>query len=228
MFKQAYATVFEGDARWRGIQIPQAATYAWDEGSSYVKHPPYFVDMPAKPAATSELGGMRVLAVLGDSITTDHISPLARIKPDSPAGRYLVGLVSSPRTSIPTAPVAATTRSSCAGLSPTFVSRTCWRAGPRAASRATCRPRSHAHLRCGMKYQADQVPLLVLAGRDYGCGSSRDWAAKGTRLLGVRAVLAESFERIHRSNLVGMGVVAAGVLARRQRAQPGPRRRGDL
>jgi aconitate hydratase len=208
MFKQAYATVFDGDSRWRGIQVPQAATYAWDENSSYVKHPPYFVDMPATPTAAAELSGMRVLAVLGDSITTDHISPAGSIKPDSPAGHYLVSL----------------------GIeSKDFNSYGARRGNHEVMVRGTfANPRLNNLLARGteggvtrflpgrevmpiydaaMKYQAARVPLLVLAGHDYGCGSSRDWAAKGTRLLGVRAVLAESFERIHRSNLVGMGVV---------------------
>ncbi len=208
MFKQAYATVFEGDSHWRGIQVPQAATYAWDERSSYVKHPPYFVDMPETPGAPSELSGMRVLAVLGDSITTDHISPAGSIKPDSPAGRHLVGLGIKPKD---------------------FNSYGARRGNHEVMVRGTfANPRLNNLLARGteggvtrflpgrevmpiydaaMKYQAARVPLLVLAGHDYGCGSSRDWAAKGTRLLGVRAVLAESFERIHRSNLVGMGVV---------------------
>jgi aconitate hydratase len=208
MFKQAYATVFEGDARWRGIQVPQAATYAWDEGSSYVKHPPYFVDMPAKPAVTSELGGMRVLAVLGDGITTDHISPAGSIKPDSPAGRYLTGLGIQPKDFNSYGSRRGNHEVMVRGTFANIRIKNLLARGTEGGLTRYLPGREVMPIYdAAMKYQADQVPLLVLAGRDYGCGSSRDWAAKGTRLLGVRAVLAESFERIHRSNLVGMGVV---------------------
>jgi aconitate hydratase len=208
MFTQAYATVFEGDSRWRDIRVPQAATYAWDEGSSYVKHPPYFVDMPAKPVATDELGGMRVLAVLGDSITTDHISPAGTIKPDSPAGRYLVGLGIEPKDFNSYGARRGNHEVMVRG---TFANLRLKNLLVRGSEGGVTRYLPGREIMpiydAATKYQAAHVPLLVLAGRDYGCGSSRDWAAKGPRLLGVRAVLAESFERIHRSNLVGMGVL---------------------
>jgi aconitate hydratase len=208
MFKQAYATVFEGDARWRGIQVPQAATYAWDEGSSYVKHPPYFVDMPATPAAANELGGMRVLAMLGDSITTDHISPAGSIKPDSPAGRYLVGLGIQPKDFNSYGSRRGNHEVMVRGTFANIRIKNLLARGTEGGVTRYLPGREVMPIYdAAMKYQSDRVPLMVLAGRDYGCGSSRDWAAKGTRLLGVRAVLAESFERIHRSNLVGMGVV---------------------
>jgi aconitate hydratase len=208
MFKQAYATVFEGDARWRGIQVPPGATYAWDEGSNYVKHPPYFVDMPVAPAAAGELHGMRVLAVLGDSITTDHISPAGSIKADSPAGRYLTGLGIEPKDFNSYGSRRGNHEVMVRGTFANIRIRNLLARGTEGGVTRYLPGREVMPIYdAAMKYQADQVPLLVLAGRDYGCGSSRDWAAKGTRLLGVRAVLAESFERIHRSNLVGMGVL---------------------
>jgi aconitate hydratase len=208
MFKQAYASVFEGDSRWRGIAVPQAATYAWDEGSSYVKHPPYFVGMPAAPISAGELVGMRALAVLGDNITTDHISPAGSIKPDSPAGRYLVSLGIPPKDFNSYGSRRGNHEVMVRG---TFANLRLKNLLARGTEGGVTRYLPGHDVMsiydAAVKYQADQVPLLVLAGRDYGCGSSRDWAAKGTRLLGVRAVLAEGFERIHRSNLVGMGVV---------------------
>ena len=208
MFKQAYATVFEGDSRWRGIQVPSGATYAWDEGSSYVKHPPYFVDMPATPTAAAELSGMRVLAVLADSITTDHISPAGSIKPDSPAGRYLVGLGISPKDFNSYGSRRGNHEVMVRGTFANVRLKNLLARGTEGGVTRYLPGREVMPIYdAAMKYQAANVPLLVLAGRDYGCGSSRDWAAKGTRLLGVRAVLAESFERIHRSNLVGMGVL---------------------
>jgi len=208
MFTQAYATVFEGDSRWRGIQVPKTATYAWDENSSYVKHPPYFVDMPAIPPAAGELRGMRVLAVLGDSITTDHISPAGSIKPDSPAGRYLVGLGIEPRDFNSYGARRGNHEVMVRGTFANIRLKNLLARGTEGGVTRFLPGREIMPIYdAAMKYQTAKVPLLVLAGRDYGCGSSRDWAAKGTRLLGVRAVLAESLERIHRSNLVGMGVV---------------------
>jgi aconitate hydratase len=208
MFQQAYATVFEGDSRWRGIQVSTDATYAWDDRSSYVKHPPYFMDMPAKPAAPNELTGMRVLAHLGDSITTDHISPAGSIKPDSPAGRYLQGLGIAPKDFNSYGSRRGNHEVMVRGTFANIRIKNLLARGTEGGLTRYLPGQDVLPIYdAAMKYQAAQVPLLVLAGRDYGCGSSRDWAAKGTRLLGVRAVLAESFERIHRSNLVGMGVV---------------------
>jgi aconitate hydratase len=208
MFKQAYATVFYGDSQWRDIPVAKGATYAWNEASSYVKHPPYFVDMPATPSAVAELSDMRVLAVLGDSITTDHISPAGSIKPNSPAGRYLVGLGIEPKDFNSYGARRGNHEVMVRG---TFANIRIKNLLARGTEGGVTRHLPGREIMpiydAAMKYQADQTSLLVLAGRDYGCGSSRDWAAKGTRLLGVRAVLAESFERIHRSNLVGMGVL---------------------
>jgi aconitate hydratase len=207
-FRKQYGEVFLGDASWRGLRVPEGDLYAWDAKSTYIQHPPYFVDMPAEPAPIRDIRGARVLAMLGDSITTDHISPAGSIKPDSPAGQYLIGL----------------------GVKPAeFNSYGARRGNHEVMMRGTfanVRLRNElapgteggwsAHLPgkekmsiydAAMRYKAEGVPLLVIAGKEYGSGSSRDWAAKGTLLLGVRAVIAESFERIHRSNLVGMGVL---------------------
>ena len=208
MFSQAYATVFEGDARWRGLRIPEGATYAWDDKSTYVKHPPYFVDMPRTPSAASDITGARVLALLGDSITTDHISPAGSIKKDSPAGRYLMGLGVDAKD--------FNSYGSRRGNHEVMVRGTFANIRLKNLLAPGTEGGVTRHLPDGevvpiydaaMKYATAKVPLIVVAGREYGCGSSRDWAAKGTRLLGVRAVIAESYERIHRSNLIGMGVV---------------------
>jgi aconitate hydratase len=207
-FSQAYATVFEGDARWRGLRIPEGATYAWDDKSTYVKHPPYFVDMPRSPATACEVTNARVLALLGDSITTDHISPAGSIKKDSPAGKYLLGLGVDAKD--------FNSYGSRRGNHEVMVRGTFANIRLKNLLAPGTEGGVTRHLPDGeqlsiydaaMKYAAEKVSLVVLAGREYGCGSSRDWAAKGTRLLGVRAVIAESFERIHRSNLIGMGVV---------------------
>jgi aconitate hydratase len=207
MFERQYRDVFAGDERWRSLPLPEGSTYRWDPASTYVRLPPYFVGMPAAPAPVEDLRGARALAVFGDSITTDHISPAGAIKVDSPAGRYLVEHGVAPRD---------------------FNSYGARRGNHEVMMRGTfanVRLRNRMvpeieggyslHLPDGeplpiydaaMKYQREGVPLVVLAGKEYGTGSSRDWAAKGPRLLGVRAVIAESFERIHRSNLVGMGI----------------------
>jgi aconitate hydratase len=208
MYQKSYGSVFAGDTRWQSLPVPEGELYAWDPNSTYIQHPPYFVDMPAEPQPIQDIRGARVLVMLGDSITTDHISPAGSIKPDSPAGKYLIAR----------------------GVKPAdFNSYGARRGNHEVMMRGTfanIRLRNELvpgteggitlHLPetepipiydAAMKYQAEGVPLLVIAGKEYGSGSSRDWAAKGTRLLGVRAVIAESFERIHRSNLVGMGVL---------------------
>lgn len=208
MFQRSYADVFAGDERWRALEVPSGAFYEWDERSTYVRNPPYFEGMPASPAPLTDVRGARVLAVLADSVTTDHISPAGNIKADSPAGRWLVdGGVD---------PGEFNSYGSRRGnhevmIRGTFANiRIRNRLAPGTEGGVT------RHLPDGevmsiydaaRRYQGDGVPLVVLAGKEYGTGSSRDWAAKGTALLGVRAVLAESFERIHRSNLVGMGVL---------------------
>ncbi len=208
MFQKEYADVYAGDERWNGLDVPEGATYAWDPESTYVRLPPYFTDMPAEPAPVQDVKGARVLGLFADSITTDHISPAGSIKASSPAGKYLQEHGVAPKD---------------------FNSYGARRGNHEAMMRGTfanVRLRNRLvpeieggftlHLPDGeplpiydaaMKYQAEGIPTVILAGKEYGTGSSRDWAAKGPRLLGVRAAIAESFERIHRSNLVGMGVM---------------------
>ncbi len=207
MFQQSYAGVFAGDEHWRGIKVPAGKLYTWDAKSTYVKNPPYFEGMSRTPPALSDIRGARALAVLGDSVTTDHISPAGNIAKSSPAARYLIEQ----------------------GVKPAdFNSYGARRGNHEVMVRGTfanIRLRNQlvpgieggvtVHLPSGeqtsiydaaMRYKEERTPLIILAGREYGTGSSRDWAAKGTMLLGVRAVIAESFERIHRSNLIGMGI----------------------
>ncbi len=208
MFRARYANVFEGDDKWRSISVTGSDTYGWSSGSTYVQNPPYFEGMSMTPAPVTDIQDARLLAVLGDSITTDHISPAGSIKADGPAGRY---------------------------LSEHQVARADFNSyGARRGNHEVMMRGTFANIRirnemvpgveggmtkyiptgetlaiydAAMKYKADGTPLVIVAGKEYGTGSSRDWAAKGTNLLGVRAVIAESFERIHRSNLVGMGVL---------------------
>jgi len=209
MFTKDYATVFEGDHRWKSLDTPTGKTFEWDPQSTYVRKPPYFENMPATPTPVVDITGARVLAILGDSVTTDHISPAGNIKADSPAGKYLEahGVARNDFNSY----------------------------GSRRGNHEVMIRGTFANIRlknmlldgveggftrnylnggaqetiydASMAYQAAGVALVILAGKEYGSGSSRDWAAKGTALLGVRAVIAESFERIHRSNLIGMGVL---------------------
>ncbi len=219
MFTKDYASVFEGDHRWKSLDTPTGKTFEWDEKSTYVRKPPYFEGMPRNPQPVKDIHGARVMAILGDSVTTDHISPAGNIKADSPAGKYLAehGIDRADFNSY----------------------------GSRRGNHEVMIRGTFANIRlknllldgveggftrnflangeqstiydASMQYQAAGIPLVILAGKEYGSGSSRDWAAKGTALLGVRAVIAESFERIHRSNLIGMGVLplqfAAGTSA---------------
>ena len=207
MFREQYKDVYAGDERWNSLDVPEGDTYAWDPDSTYVRQPPYFVDMPAEPAPVQDVHGARVLAVFADSITTDHISPAGSIKVVSPAGKYLIDHGVAPKD---------------------FNSYGARRGNHEVMMRGTfanIRIRNKmvpeieggftVHLPDGeplsiydaaMKYKQENVPTVVFAGKEYGTGSSRDWAAKGPLLQGVRAVIAETFERIHRSNLVGMGI----------------------
>jgi aconitate hydratase len=222
MFRRSYGEVFAGDERWNGLQVPAGERFAWDEGSTYVRLPPYFIDLPPEPAAVADVASARVLALLGDSVTTDHISPAGAIKRDGPAGRYLIEHGVEPRDFNS---YGARRGNHEVMMRGTFANiRLRNRLGVRAggggpeplpeggytrylAGPADDEPERMWIYDAAMRYMQDGVDLVVIAGREYGSGSSRDWAAKGTRLLGVRAVLAESFERIHRSNLVGMGVL---------------------
>jgi aconitate hydratase len=207
MFKKSYSNVFEGDERWKAIQVPEDDRYTWPD-STYVRRPPFFEDMDEEPAAELDpVENARVLAKLGDSITTDHISPAGAIKKDSPAGRWLMEQGVDVRD--------FNSYGSRRGNHEVMMRGTF--ANVRLRNELVEREGGWTrHMPSGeempiydaaMKYADDGVPLVVLAGKEYGSGSSRDWAAKGTLLLGVRAVIAESFERIHRSNLIGMGVL---------------------
>jgi aconitate hydratase len=208
MFATAYATVFQGDARWRGIPVPQGSTYLWDESSTYIKHPPYFDGMAKTTPAVEEIANARVLALLGDSITTDHISPAGSIKKDSPAGRYLVGLGVEAKNFNSYGARRGNHEVMVRGTFANIRLKNLLAPGTEGGvTRHLPSGDALAIYDAARRYDSEKVPLVVLAGREYGCGSSRDWAAKGTRLLGVRAVIAQSYERIHRSNLIGMGVV---------------------
>jgi aconitate hydratase len=208
MFRTAYGQVFDGDERWRSLPVPASGAYEWSDASTYVRRPPYFDAMPDEPPPLADVEGARALAVLGDSVTTDHISPAGAIHPDSPAGRWLIGQG-----------VAAADFNSYGSrrgnhevmIRGTFANRRIRnRLAPGTEGGVTVHQPSGEQAsiyEAAERYRAEGVPLVVLAGKEYGSGSSRDWAAKGTALLGVRAVIAESFERIHRSNLIGMGVL---------------------
>jgi aconitate hydratase len=208
MFNREYRDVFAGDERWNGLAVPRGDTYAWEESSTYVRQPPYFVGMPAEPPPVDDVLGARVLGVFGDSITTDHISPAGSIKASSPAGKYLIEHGVAPKDFNSYGSRRGNHEVMMRG---TFANvRIRNRMVPEIEGGFTLHLPSGEPLpiyEAAMRYQQEGVPTIVLAGKEYGTGSSRDWAAKGPRLLGVRAVIAESFERIHRSNLVGMGVV---------------------
>jgi aconitate hydratase len=208
MFKNVYADVFAGDTQWQSLSIPEGDLFAWEKTSTYVKNPPYFEGMAAQPGDVAEIKDARVLAVLGDSITTDHISPAGSIKADSPAGKYLLahGVTKDDFNSY----------GSRRGNHEVMVRGTFANVRLRNQLAPGTEGGFTKHMPSGevmsiydasVKYIADGVPLFVIAGKEYGSGSSRDWAAKGPKLLGIHAVLAESYERIHRSNLVGMGIL---------------------
>ncbi|MFI5115027.1 MAG: aconitate hydratase, partial [Terriglobales bacterium] len=207
MFRKSYAEVYSGDERWRGLPVPKGETYAWGKDSTYIRQAPYFDDMTLKPSAVADIKGARVLAVLGDSVTTDHISPAGSIKKDGPSGKYLIAHGVQPAD--------FNSYGSRRGNHEVMVRGTF--ANVRLRNKMVNTEGGFTrHLPDGAemsifdaseKYHAEKVPLVILAGKEYGSGSSRDWAAKGPRLLGVRAVIAESYERIHRSNLVGMGIL---------------------
>jgi aconitate hydratase len=208
MFSKEYADAFAGDEQWKALPIPEGDLYAWDEKSTYIKNPPYFEGMERNPSEISDLRGLRALAVLGDSITTDHISPAGSIPPDSPAGKYLIASGVQPKDFNS---YGARRGNHEVMMRGTFANiRLRNQLAPGTEGGWTTHQPSGEKMSiydAAMKYRSEGVPLLVIAGKEYGSGSSRDWAAKGTILLGVRVVLAESFERIHRSNLVGMGVL---------------------
>jgi aconitate hydratase len=210
MFSNDYADVFAGDERWRSLPTPEGKTFAWDEDSTYVRKPPYFDGMPDEPEPVTDIDGARVLLKLGDSVTTDHISPAGAIKKDSPAGRYLQENGVGPRDFNSYGSRRGNHEVMIRGTFANIRLRNQLAPGTEGGvTRDFTRPDGPQAFiyDASQDYQAAGIPLVVLAGKEYGSGSSRDWAAKGTSLLGVHAVIAESFERIHRSNLIGMGVV---------------------
>ena len=210
MFKKQYGSVFEGDARWKGLPTPTGATFAWDEKSTYVKKAPYFDGMKMTPDPVKDIHSARVLALLGDSVTTDHISPASSIKVDSPAGKYLtdLGVARADFNSYGSrrGNHEIMIRGTFANIRLKNLLLDGVEGGYTRDFTKADGPQSFI-FDASENYRAEGTPLVVLGGKEYGTGSSRDWAAKGTSLLGVKAVIAESFERIHRSNLIGMGVV---------------------
>ncbi|HEV2370951.1 MAG TPA: aconitate hydratase AcnA [Streptosporangiaceae bacterium] len=208
MFTRDYADVFEGDERWRGLPVPSGDTFAWDSASTYVRHPPYFGGMPAQPAPVHDIGGARVLAMLGDSVTTDHISPAGAIKTESPAGEYLLSHGVARRDFNSYGSRRGNHEVMIRGTFANIRLRNILAPGTEGGVTVKLPEGEQLSIyEAAQRYQAEGTPLIVLGGKEYGSGSSRDWAAKGALLLGVRAVLVESFERIHRSNLIGMGVL---------------------
>ncbi len=208
MFASSYGDVFKGDERWRGLDVPTGDRFIWADDSTYVRLPPYFVNLAPEPKPVVDITGARVLALLGDSVTTDHISPAGAIKRDGPAGLYLQAHGVDPKDFNS---YGARRGNHEVMMRGTFANiRLRNQLAPGTEGGVTRKLPEDAQMSiydAAMAYISEGVPLVVLAGKEYGSGSSRDWAAKGTRLLGVRAVLAESYERIHRSNLVGMGVL---------------------
>ena len=218
MFQRSYDSVYAGDERWRTLPVPAGERFVWEAGSTYVRNPPYFENLPREPEPITDIEGARVLALLGDSVTTDHISPAGSIKRDSPAGAYLQEHGVQPRDfnsygsrrgnhEVMMRGTFANIRLKNALAPGTEGGVTTYLGSPGQAGAGDKGGEQMAIYDAAMRYAQEGVPLVVLAGKEYGTGSSRDWAAKGTKLLGVRAVIAESFERIHRSNLVGMGVL---------------------
>jgi aconitate hydratase len=208
MFRKEYAAVFAGDEKWQSIKVPESDTYAWQADSTYIQHPPFFADITGAPPKVEDVCQARILALLGDSVTTDHISPAGNIKADSPAGRYL--------REHGVQPADFNSYGSRRGNHEVMMRGTFANIRIRNEMLGGEEGGNTLHVPSGeklaiydasMRYQAESTPLVIVAGKEYGTGSSRDWAAKGTNLLGVKAVIAESFERIHRSNLVGMGVL---------------------
>jgi aconitate hydratase len=210
MFRKNYGDVFKGDARWNGIASPDGDLYAWSDASTYIKNPPYFDGMTMAVGSIDDIHGARVLGLFGDSITTDHISPAGSIKKDSPAGRFLVSRGVQPADFNSYGSRRGNDDVMVRGTFANIRIKNLMFGGEEGGNTlyfGSNPPEKMAIYDAAVKYKADGVPLVVIAGKEYGTGSSRDWAAKGTILLGVKAVIAESFERIHRSNLVGMGVL---------------------
>ncbi|ENW93790.1 aconitate hydratase AcnA [Acinetobacter sp. NIPH 298] len=208
MFHKEYAAVFDGDETWQAIQIPQSQTYAWQDNSTYIRHPPFFEGIEQPPKAITNIEQARILAVLGDSVTTDHISPAGNIKKDSPAGRYLQEQGVDPNDFNSYGSRRGNHEVMMRGTFANIRIKNEMLGGEEGGNTIHIPTSEKLSIYdTSMRYQQEQTPLIIIAGKEYGTGSSRDWAAKGTNLLGIKAVIAESFERIHRSNLVGMGVL---------------------
>jgi aconitate hydratase len=210
MFHKTYASVFDGDERWNALAVPEGKLFAWDPESTYVRQPPFFADLPREPEPVPDIEGARVLAVLGDSVTTDHISPAGAIKVGGPAARYLNEHGVETRDFNSFGSRRGNHEVMMRGTFANIRLRNLLAPGTEGGVTVYLGDETGEQLSiydAAMRYIKQQIPLVVLAGKEYGSGSSRDWAAKGTTLLGVRAVIAQSFERIHRSNLVGMGVL---------------------
>jgi aconitate hydratase len=208
MFKSRYADVFRGDDNWAKLAVAPSERYAWDPSSEYVKKPPYFDGMPAQPAPLQDIDGARALAVLGDSVTTDHISPAGNIAKASPAGAYLIAHGIEPKDFNSYGARRGNHEVMVRGTFANVRLRNALVPGVEGGvTRYLPAGETMSIFDASVKYRHDGTPLVILAGREYGSGSSRDWAAKGPYLLGVKAVIAESFERIHRSNLIGMGIL---------------------
>jgi aconitate hydratase len=212
MFRKSYGEVFEGDERWASLEVPTGELFAWDPDSTYVRQPPFFEGLQAAPQPLTDIESARALAVLGDSVTTDHISPAGAIKRDSPAGRYLIDNGVQPKDFNSYGSRRGNHEVMMRGTFANIRLRNQLAPGTEGGVTVYLGKDGEGEEQmpiydAAMRYLEEGIPLVVLAGKEYGSGSSRDWAAKGTRLLGVRAVIAESFERIHRSNLVGMGVL---------------------
>ena len=209
MFKSRYSDVFKGDEFWQKVSVPEGETFAWDSASTYNNNPPYFKGMKKDPEAVKDINGASVLGLFGDSITTDHISPAGSFKPETPAGAYLVGRGVKPsdfnQYGARRGHDEVMTRGTFANIR---LKNEMVKSGKEGGYTTYIPDGSETTIfEASMKYQQAGKPLVVFAGKEYGTGSSRDWAAKGTRLLGIKAVVTESFERIHRSNLIGMGVI---------------------
>jgi aconitate hydratase len=207
MFRKSYGEVYEGDPQWRSLPVPQGQTYVWETDSTYIRQAPYFDDMKLKPAAVEDIRSARVLALLGDSVTTDHISPAGSIKKDSPAGKYLMEHGVKPADFNSYGSRRGNHEVMVRGTFANVRLRNKMVSTEGGFTRHQPDGTEMSIFDASAKYIAEGVPLVILSGKEYGSGSSRDWAAKGPRLLGVRAVIAESYERIHRSNLVGMGIL---------------------
>jgi len=208
MFKARYSDVFAGDENWAKLAVPTGERYAWDPKSEYVKHPPYFENMPAEPAAVADIRGARVLVMVGDSVTTDHISPAGNIAKSSPAAQYLMERGVQPGDFNSYGARRGNHEVMVRGTFANVRLRNMLVPGVEGGvTRYLPTGEQMAIFDASEKYRNDGTPLIALAGKEYGSGSSRDWAAKGPYLLGIKAVIAESFERIHRSNLIGMGIL---------------------